>query len=352
MLEIIDEARSKGPTTLAIEKLFASEPVTTGEFAGKLGRRKTGRVSNLGNISSTDFENLLQQVFDTKVTVLGPGEGNNPSRQFNAYQFDTEKGVASIILAGEGAVKTQRQERGLIDAINNSNVSTIKFANRTLTGVTKATKVERVAGYRHEPYADVKLKIGEKTIKISAKGFQAPTFGGGGLSGINEINIKEMNQFVTDTYTKVYNEYKAIIDANPELKDQNLQGDPRFKDHYEIIPKEVLKDLLTGVESIGGKVDYYYTGNMDVDTRIEGGVLVVDGNLLTVDEFIQKTGVFYLRIAKRDGPCYFTAEMNELSHITVPKLFTIKPGGKGGTQSRALITIKQVNRNVQTKPTT
>lgn len=353
MLEIIDEARTKGPTTLAIEKLFASEPVTTGEFAGKLGKRKTGRVSNLGGVSSADFEKLLQQVFGSKVTVLSPGMGNNPSRQFNAYQFETENGTATIILAGEGAVKSQRQERGLIDAINTNQITTIKFANRVLTGVSKADKVERIAGYRHEPYADIKLIVNDKEIKISAKGFQAPTFGGGGLSGINEINIKEMNDFVEKAYKDVFDEYKAIIDANPELKDKNLQGDSRFKDHYEVIPPTILKELLTGVKSIGGPVDYYYTGNMDVDTRVEDGVLVVDGNLLTVDEFIKKIGTFYLRIAKRDGPCYFTTEENELSHIKVPKLFTIKPGGVGGTQSRAFITIaRRKPTDVQTKPIT
>lgn len=352
LLEIIDEARSKSATTIAIEKLFASEPVTTGEFANKLGKRKTGRVSNLGGVSSDDFKKLLQGVFNTKVTVFSPGEGTNPSRQFNAYQFETENGLVSIILAGEGAVKMQRQERGLIDAITNNKIKTIKFANRTLTGVTKAEKVERVEGYRYEPYSDIELTVDGKSVKISAKGFQAPTFGGGGLSGINEINIKEMNEFVVDVYNKVFEEYKAIIDKNPELKDQNLQGDPRFKDHYEVIDRGVLKDLLTGIPEIGGKVDYYYTGNMDVDAHVENGVLVVDGNLLTVDEFITKIGTFYLRIAKRDGPCYFTTELNKFSNITVPKLFTIKPGGVGGTQSRAFITIKQPKRNVQAEPTT
>lgn len=343
LLEIIDEAgRSKNPTTLAIEKLFASDELNSGEFAGKISRRpKTNRVSNLGGVPSDAFKDLLQKVFNTNVSVLRPNEGGNPSSQFNAFQFETDNGPATIILAGKGAVESERQERGLIDAIKNSNVTKIQFKNRTLSNVTGAAKIGRVAGYRHEPYADIELKVNNKPVRVSAKGFKAPSFGGGGLSGINEINIEDMNIFVENAYDKVFKEYSSVINSNPELKDQNLQGNPKFKDHYEVIPTNVLKDLLTGTEAIGGPVDYYYTGDMDVVSRVEGDTLIVDGSLLTIDEFIAKIGTLYLRIAKRNGPCYFTTEENVLTNITVPKLFTIKPGGVGGTQSRAFITIKR-----------
>ena len=348
MLEIIDEAgRSKGPTTLAIEKLFASNEIKSDKFAGNIVRRPSGnRVSNLGGVSSDAFKELLEKVFGTAVTVIHPGAGSKYSSQFDAFQFETDNGTATILLAGKGAVESERQERGLIDAIKNSNVTKIQFKNRTLTNVTGADKVPRVAGYRHEPYSDIDLTVDGKSVKVSAKGFKAPSFGGGGLSGINAINIKDMNTFVENAYTKVFDEYSSIIDSSPELKDQNLQGNPKFKDRYEAIPSEVLEELLTGTVAIGGEVDYYYTGDMDVVSRIEGDTLIVDGSLLTVAEFIEQVGTFYLRIAKRNGPCYFTTEQNELTNITVPKLFTIKPGGKGGTQSRAFITTTQSKSNV------
>ena len=347
LLEIIDEGRGKGPTPLAIEKLFASDEIKSDEFAGNIVRRPSGnRVSNIGGVSSDAFKKLLEIVFGTKVTVISPGAGSEYSSQFNAFRFETDNGTATIVLAGKGAVESERQERGLIDAITNSNVTKIQFKNRTLTGVTKATKVPRAEGYRHEPYSDINLTVDNKSVKISAKGFKAPSFGGGGLSGINAINIKEMNAFVKNAYTTVFDEYSSIIKSNPELKDQNLQGNPKFKDYYEAIPTEVLEDLLTGTTTIGGPVDYYYTGDMDVVSRVEGDTLIVDGSLLTVPEFIKQVGTFYLRIAKRNGPCYFTTEVNELTHIKVPKLFTIKPGGVGGTQSRAFIT------TTKTKPST
>lgn len=342
LLETLDERRGKGPTALALDQLFASKELDSEEFAGKIVRRnKTNRVSNLGGVSSKAFKELLQRVFNTTVTVLSPNQEGNPSGKFDAFTFETENGSATIILAGKGAVESERQERGLIDAIKNSNASTIKFNNRTLTGVSDAEKVKRVSGYRHEPYADVELTINGKPVLVSAKGFKAPSFGGGGLSGIDTINIKEMNEFVEKAYNKAFEEYSSIIKANPELKDENLQGNPKFRDYYEPIPPSVLVDLLRGSKAIGGPIDYYYTGNMDVISRVEGDTLIIDGNLLTVEEFIEKVGTFYLRIAKRDGACYFTTETNKLSNIEVPKLFTIKPNGVGGTQSRAFITTSQ-----------
>ena len=337
------EAANKA-TLAAVDAIFAS-PLYQQKYSNSLVKRSTNRVSNVGGISSNEFKELIKSTFsleDADVKVYGPGEGPNKSRKFDAFEFPTEKGNVLLILAGKGAEQTtRRQELGLIQAIKEGGVTDIVFANgKKLNDIVEVDKVERVEGYAYEPYSDIKLKTKKgKTIKISAKGFSAPTFGGGGLAGMSEINIPAFNQVVEAAYEAAYEDYLAVIEANPSLKDQDLQGNKSFKDKYVKIPTEVLNPLLTGTEKIGGKVDYYYVGDMTVASEISDGVLKINGNLYTVDEFIDKMGTFYLRIGKRDGSLYFTKDINtKIKNIKPRKLFTIKPNGAGGTQSRAFIT--------------
>ena len=90
---------------------------------------------------------------------------------------------------------------------------------------------------------------------------------------------------------------------------------------------------------MGGPVDYFYIGDMDVDFKVEGNTIAFNGDLYTVEEFVERGTPFFVRLLKREGPCYFTVEKNpKLQNINVPKLFAIKPDGSGQTQSRLFVT--------------
>lgn len=341
LLEIIDEARGANATTKAIRQIFASDYLTT-NYPNKLKQRKDSpRISNMGDVSTSDFINIIKNTVKgvKDVKILPPNQSPNPSSKFNAFEFESADGKALIVLAGKGAEQSERQERALIQAINTKGVTKVKFNNRTITGIQSAEKIGRVKGYSHEPYADILLKTDDGDVRISAKAFRAPSFGGGGLSGMDELNIPDFNDFVEKSYEEAYDNYKAIIEANEGLEEQNLQGDSRFKDYYTPIDSNVLVELLTGNEKIGGPVDYYYTGDMDVEATVEGDTAIIKGGLYTVDEFIKSKGTFSLRIGKREGSCYFTDDYNNLNNITTRKLFTKQPNGKGGTQSRAFVVV-------------
>lgn len=335
------EAKASASTE-AIRKIFNSDYVKSNYKDALIQRPGKNRIGNRSGITTSDFIDILTHVFNinaTDVTILKPP---SKSSKFDAFEFPTDDGVATVILAGKGAEESERQERGVITAINSvPGVKTLVFQNGTkIENVLEAGKVGSVPGYKYQAYADIQLTTKDGTIKISAKGTSAPTLGGGGLSGIDTINIPEMNEFVESFYQKAYNTYAATIKANPDLKGQNLQGNPDFPDFYEKIPESILLPLLKGTEQIGGPIDYYYTGDMDVISKVEGVTITIDGDLLTVEEFVKLKGVFYLRMGKRDGACYFTDSDNELTNITVPKILTSKPNGEGGTQTRLFVVSK------------
>jgi len=338
------EGSKPSATTEAIRKIFDSEYVKDNYKDALIYRPGSNRIGNRTGISSSEFIKILARVFKIKAKAIKPiAPPDSTSSKFNAFRFETDEGVATIILAGIGAEESERQERSFIKAVNSvPGPKTLIFRNGTkINNVLEAEKVGAVPGYKYQAYADIQLTTKDGTIKISAKGTSAPTLGGGGLTGIDTVNIPEMNTFVEQFYKKVYDSYATTVAADPTLKDQNLQGNPAFPDFYEEIPTNVLAPLLRGIEAIGGPIDYYYTGDMDVTSEVNGNTITINGNLLTVDEFIKLKGKFYLRMGKRNGVCYFTDATNDqTTNITVPKILAIKPNGKGGTQTRLFVVSK------------
>lgn len=343
MTELLEGSKPSA-TTEAIRKIFDSEYVKDKYPDALIYRPGSNRIGNRKGISSTQFIDILTNVFEIDATAIDPKKPpDSNSSKFDAFEFETGDGVVNIILAGIGAEESERQERGFIKAVNSvPGPKTLIFRNGTkIDDVLEAEKVGSVPGYKYQAYADIQLTTKDGTIKISAKGTSAPTLGGGGLTGIDTVNIPEMNTFVKQFYEKVYDSYAATIAANPTLKNQNLQGNPDFPDFYEEIPINVLAPLLRGIEAIGGPIDYYYTGDMDVTSEVNGNAITINGNLLTVDEFIKLKGKFYLRMGKRNGACYFTDATNDqTTNIKVPKILAIKPNGKGGTQTRLFVVSK------------
>ena len=161
----MEAGRSAGATTQAIRQIFASDYVKQ-KYSDKIKQRpKEPRISNIGEISSNEFVDIIKNSVDgvKDVKIVSPGGEGSKSGTYNTFIFDTAAGKATIVLAGKGAEENERQERGLIQAVGADGVTTVKFNNKTITGITGVEKIERKEGYRHEPYADVLVKANDRT---------------------------------------------------------------------------------------------------------------------------------------------------------------------------------------------
>ena len=301
------------------------------------------RVGNPGDITDKEFRKILKSVFKIKsedIDPIKPGP-DSPSSKFMSYRFPYKGKMTTLILAGKGKEKIERQERGLIAAINSiEGDKTLVFKNKTLKGVTEINKAtQKGERYAAQPYADLDLVVQGKTVKISAKGFDSPSLGSGGLTGLDNINNPTVNSFIEKAYRDLAADYQKIINSDPRLKGRDLKGNKLFGDYYAAIPLEAEIPILRGTEDMGGPIDYMYIGSMDVGIEVEGNTINIDGYLYTLEEFVKQGTPLYIRIAKRKGPCYFTTEKNtKLRNIDVPKIFAIKPDGSGGSQSRLFVT--------------
>ena len=257
-------------------------------------------------------------------------EGNDVS--FSALKKTKEFGGA-----GNKTSTSERQEHGLVNAINAiPGVKTIKGTNGLeINGVQSATKVEGSNDLGKEPYADVILKVKGADLKVSAKGGSAPTLASGGLTGMSAMAAEnsELREWLTDFYEDAYLFYKDRVEDN-DLEGVNLTGNKLIPDVSRKIPESLLKGIVRGIPVMGGPIDYYYQGAMDVSFEIEGNTLhLKNGKFITVDEFIEDHGgTLYIHLRKRDGDFIFTDEMQDLNGVIVRKIF--KKPTSGGAQGR------------------
>jgi hypothetical protein len=248
----------------------------------------------------------------------------------NEYSFKQIKKTQE--LGGTGGSKAQtseRQERGLIDAINSiEGLKTLVGKNGgEITNIIKAEKQPDPP--RAEAYADLRLiRKGEEPYLLSAKGVSTPSIAGGGLTGITQIS-KELATFVADFYQDAYEEYKRIFDANDDISyDTNLYKTSHMKDINRVVPSDLIDDMLRGNKAMGGPVDGYYIGPMEVEYETKGNKIITNGDVIPLDEFADKYEKIFMHIKKRSGDYYFTDALQTINGITMPLIFTNKPGGK------------------------
>lgn len=233
---------------------------------------------------------------------------------------DTAKGKADT----GGA---ERQERGLIDAINKHPGLTIAGLGENITG---AQKSDRPHAEGKEPYVDVDIFRGDEMIGISCKGTAAPSLAGGGIPGIAEAAVDLL---------------PAAADAVAEwLKHEGYQQDQivdasDIPDFFVLIPETYMDQILRGSEKIGGPVDFMYIGPMDVTANVVGDELVLNGEFISVDDYMEQIGDFYLRIRKRDLARNGKIQLDfERGDRRFPKLY--KDPATGKTNSRVVVTGK------------
>ena len=86
--------------------------------------------------------------------------------------------------------------------------------------------------------------------------------------------------------------------------------------------------MLRGNEAMGGPVDGYYIGPMEVEYKIDGNNIITNGSIYSIEDYAKKYDKIYMHIKKRSGDYYFTDALQTINNITMPLIFTNKPGGK------------------------
>ena len=333
-------------------QMLSEKALNWNDLAGE--SRKLVRLTHLANKIKTKTPFTLQD--SEKEVVLS---FNDPSyedlftnqkvdtlkqlggRSINNFKFfvDSEGNEYSLKqikktkeLGGTGGTKAQtseRQERGLIDAINSvEGIKTLVGANGyEIQGIIKAEKQPDPP--RAEAYADLRLiRKGEDPYLLSAKGIVTPSIAGGGLTGITQIN-NDLANFVADFYQDAYEHYKEIFDANDEITyDTNLYKTTYMRDVNRPVPVDLIDDMLRGNKAVGGPVDGYYIGPMEVSYEVEGNKIITNGDLIPLETFADKYDKIFMHIKKRSGDYFFTDALQTVNGVTMPLIFTNKPGGK------------------------
>lgn len=259
-------------------------------------------------------------------------DGNDVS--FSALQKTKEFGGSG----GSKIATTERQEHGIIDAINAvPGVKTLKGTNGVeINGVQSADKVEGLNEFGSEPYADVILKVKGQDIKVSAKGNEAPTLAGGGVRGMTAManTNSKIRKWLTDFYEDAYQFYQNRVEAN-DLEGVNLAGNKLIPDVSRKIPEDLIKPIIQGTIPMGGPIDYYYQGDMEVKFEVEGNTVnFKNGKFVPIDTFIEEHGgTLYAHIRKRDGDFFFTNSQQDINGVILRRIFT-KKEGSNSTQSR------------------
>ena len=250
----------------------------------------------------------------------------------NGNEYSLKQIKKTKELGGTGGSKAQtseRQERGLIDAINSvEGIKTLVGDNGfEIPNIIKAEKQPDPP--RAEAYADIRLirKVGDPYL-LSAKGIVTPSIAGGGLTGITQIN-DDLGNFVADFYQDAYEYYKKIFDANDEIDyDTNLYKTSFMKDVNRVVPPSLIDDMLRGNKAMGGPVDGYYIGPMEVQYTVEGNKIITNGDVIPLETFAEKYDKIFMHIKKSSGDYYFTDALQTVNGFTMPLIFTNKPGGK------------------------
>ena len=230
----------------------------------------------------------------------------------------------------EAGAASERQEKGLIDAVNSlaSKEKPIELRSKgvTIPGVIGAGKREGMNSLGKEPYTDVEFYLQDgSTLNVSAKGDSAPSLAGGGLAALNIILPDLVKTFLE----------KAVTELQAQGYEKGAPGAP---DVYGQISVDDGELVLRGNEAMGGPIDYMYQGPMDVEAEAcdrDGQCFVqVNGALTPTSDYAQGH-VLYLRARKRRNDQPFDPDMKDRAGL--PSLFGKSPS-KGTSNRRIVIT--------------
>jgi hypothetical protein len=308
---IANKIREKTPFTLQDGEKEVILSFNDPSYDNLFTNQKVDAIRSVGGRSINNFKFFVDD------------EGN----EYSLKQIKKTKELGGT--GGSKAQTSERQERGLIDAINSvEGIKTLVGDNGfEIPNIIKAEKQPDPP--RAEAYADIRLirKVGDPYL-LSAKGIVTPSIAGGGLTGITQIN-DDLGNFVADFYQDAYEYYKKIFDANDEIDyDTNLYKTSFMKDVNRVVPPSLIDDMLRGNKAMGGPVDGYYIGPMEVQYTVEGNKIITNGDVIPLETFAEKYDKIFMHIKKRSGDYYFTDALQTVNGFTMPLIFTNKPGGK------------------------
>jgi len=308
---IADKIREKTPFTLQDGEKEVILSFSDPSYDNLFTNQKVDALRSVGGRSINNFKFFID------------GDGN----EYSLKQIKKTKELGGT--GGTKAQTSERQERGLIDAINSVEGIKILVGDNgfEIPNIIRAEKQPDPP--RAEAYADIRLirKVGDPYL-LSAKGIATPSIAGGGLTGITQIN-DDLGNFVADFYEDAYEYYKKIFDANDEIDyDTNLYKTSFMKDVNRVVPPSLIDDMLRGNKAMGGPVDGYYIGPMDVQYTVEGNKIITNGDVIPLEIFADKYDKIFMHIKKRSGDYYFTDALQTVNGFTMPLIFTNKPGGK------------------------
>ena len=224
---------------------------------------------------------------------------------------------------------SERQENGLIKAINDAvkanknNAVTVVFENLTLSGVTKAEKFGGRQAGGSEPYTDVVLYRGTKTLNLSCKGESAPSLAGGGLKGL-ELAVPGIAK-------------KFMMKAFEHLKTKKkLKIGDKVPDVYGKISKQDKIKIVVGNKAMGGPIDYMYIGPMDVTKQYDSAKnrLKISGSMYEAESYANSKELYFRLRARREDQRFDPAAKDG---VGTPKIYGKSPS-KGDSAGRIVVT--------------
>lgn len=207
----------------------------------------------------------------------------------------------------------ERQERGVINSINlaaDKRIPEKSFGQDVL--FNGARKNEGMNDHGNEKYRDLDIETIQSDIYgISCKDVSAPSIAGGGIAGLN-ILVPDYTKAVMRRIDQYFRHDRGFEEGNLILA--SMVPDIFFR-----IPDDLVRLVLEGNEIIGGTVDYMYIGPMDVSHKIEDGMMTLNGQFISIDDFIAQRDGLFVRMRKRD--LYRKSkDQPALSEITYEKL--------------------------------
>jgi len=224
---------------------------------------------------------------------------------------------------------SERQENGLIKAINDAvkanknNAVTVVFENLTLSGVTKAEKYGGRQAGGSEPYTDVMLYRGTKTLNLSCKGESAPSLAGGGLKGLELAVPGIAKKFMTKAFEHLKTKKKLKV------------GD-KVPDVYGKISKQDKLKIVVGNKAMGGPIDYMYIGPMDVTKQYDSAKnrLKISGSMYEAESYANSKELYFRLRARREDQRFDPTAKDSMG---TPKIYGKSPS-KGDSAGRIVVT--------------
>lgn len=230
--------------------------------------------------------------------------------------------------SGKSLSLYERQEYCFINAINEAiskygKPIEIKTLNCNISSVYGIEKCKTTNSYGKSSYVDLHINCGDKIIGISNKSHHSPSIFGGGLTSLIDID-------------KIYIQHifnKALVES---LKSDHFElNSIKAKDIYiSITNKDFLYKAISGNKAMGGPIDYFYIGDMNISYNLnKNEIIIKNGNLITVNDFI-KENKFFLRIRRRNHSQIFTDSIDP--RYNIPYIFR---NIEGNERSRLVGTI-------------